>query len=69
MSKTLLIYLEMRFSSADIFSLSTEYESVLRRLVQGLADSVKKYSSQGNRVSPVVPIVTAAAAAAMYQLA
>lgn len=27
----------------------TEYENVLRRLVQGLADSVKKFSSQGNR--------------------
>ncbi|TKS69076.1 Coiled-coil and C2 domain-containing protein 1A [Collichthys lucidus] len=30
-------------------ALLTEYETVLRRLVQGLADSVKKYSSQGNR--------------------
>ncbi|KAM9363543.1 coiled-coil and C2 domain-containing protein 1A [Symphorus nematophorus] len=30
-------------------ALLTEYENVLRRLVQGLADSVKKYSSQGNR--------------------
>lgn len=30
-------------------SLLTEYENVLRRLAQGLADSVKKYSSQGNR--------------------
>lgn len=33
------------------FTIFAEYESVLRRLVQGLADSVKKYSSQGNRVS------------------
>ncbi|XP_070842172.1 coiled-coil and C2 domain-containing protein 1A isoform X1 [Chaetodon trifascialis] len=32
-------------------ALLTEYENVLRRLAQGLADSVKKYSSQGNRVS------------------
>lgn len=31
--------------------MSAEYENVLRRLAQGLADSVKKYSSQGNRVS------------------
>ncbi|XP_060939903.1 coiled-coil and C2 domain-containing protein 1A [Limanda limanda] len=30
-------------------ALLTEYENVLRRLVQGLADSVKKFSSQGNR--------------------
>ncbi|XP_040003317.1 coiled-coil and C2 domain-containing protein 1A [Xiphias gladius] len=30
-------------------ALLTEYENVLRRFVQGLADSVKKYSSQGNR--------------------
>ncbi|XP_035515468.1 coiled-coil and C2 domain-containing protein 1A isoform X1 [Morone saxatilis] len=30
-------------------ALLTEYENVLRRLVQGLSDSVKKYSSQGNR--------------------
>lgn len=30
-------------------ALLSEYENVLRRLVQGLADSVKKYSSQGNR--------------------
>uniref|UniRef100_A0A3Q1HBJ5 Coiled-coil and C2 domain-containing protein 1B n=1 Tax=Acanthochromis polyacanthus TaxID=80966 RepID=A0A3Q1HBJ5_9TELE len=29
--------------------LLTEYENVLRRFVQGLSDSVKKYSSQGNR--------------------
>ncbi|KAM7418751.1 hypothetical protein PAMA_016058 [Pampus argenteus] len=32
-------------------ALLTEYEHVLRRFIQGLADSVKKYSSQGNRVS------------------
>ncbi|KAM9856818.1 coiled-coil and C2 domain-containing protein 1A [Aulostomus maculatus] len=30
-------------------ALLTEYEHVLRRFTQGLADSVKKYSSQGNR--------------------
>ncbi|XP_053186857.1 coiled-coil and C2 domain-containing protein 1A [Scomber japonicus] len=30
-------------------ALLTEYENVLRRFTQGLADSVKKYSSQGNR--------------------
>uniref|UniRef100_UPI0037E83356 coiled-coil and C2 domain-containing protein 1A n=1 Tax=Semicossyphus pulcher TaxID=241346 RepID=UPI0037E83356 len=30
-------------------ALLSEYENVLRRLVQGLADSVKKFSSQGNR--------------------
>uniref|UniRef100_A0A3Q2DKJ7 Coiled-coil and C2 domain-containing protein 1B n=1 Tax=Cyprinodon variegatus TaxID=28743 RepID=A0A3Q2DKJ7_CYPVA len=30
-------------------ALLTEYEHVLRRFVQGLSDSVKKYSSQGNR--------------------
>ncbi|XP_060906128.1 coiled-coil and C2 domain-containing protein 1A [Labrus mixtus] len=30
-------------------ALLTEYENVLRRLAQGLADSVKKFSSQGNR--------------------
>ncbi|KAF1394862.1 hypothetical protein PFLUV_G00005540 [Perca fluviatilis] len=30
-------------------ALLTEYENVLRRSVQGYADSVKKYSSQGNR--------------------
>ncbi|XP_020511371.1 coiled-coil and C2 domain-containing protein 1A [Labrus bergylta] len=30
-------------------TLLTEYENVLRRLAQGLADSVKKFSSQGNR--------------------
>lgn len=30
-------------------ALLTEYENVLRRLALGLADSVKKYSSQGNR--------------------
>ncbi|KAM3623583.1 uncharacterized protein V6R79_012954 [Siganus canaliculatus] len=30
-------------------ALLTEYEHVLRRLVQGLTDSVRKYSSQGNR--------------------
>ncbi|XP_071359891.1 coiled-coil and C2 domain-containing protein 1A [Trachinotus anak] len=30
-------------------ALLTEYESVLRRFVQGLAESVKKYSAQGNR--------------------
>lgn len=34
------------------FTIFVEYENVLRRLVQGLGDSVKKYSSQGNRVSP-----------------
>ncbi|XP_005755907.1 coiled-coil and C2 domain-containing protein 1A-like, partial [Pundamilia nyererei] len=27
----------------------TEYENVLQRFVQGLSESVKKYSSQGNR--------------------
>uniref|UniRef100_A0A7N6BPP4 Coiled-coil and C2 domain-containing protein 1B n=1 Tax=Anabas testudineus TaxID=64144 RepID=A0A7N6BPP4_ANATE len=32
-------------------ALLTEYENVLRRFVQGLSESVKKYSSQGNRVS------------------
>ncbi|XP_026215753.1 coiled-coil and C2 domain-containing protein 1A [Anabas testudineus] len=30
-------------------ALLTEYENVLRRFVQGLSESVKKYSSQGNR--------------------
>ncbi|KAF7657060.1 hypothetical protein LDENG_00032390 [Lucifuga dentata] len=30
-------------------ALLTEYENVLRRFTQGLAESVKKYSSQGNR--------------------
>ncbi|XP_040892059.1 coiled-coil and C2 domain-containing protein 1A isoform X2 [Toxotes jaculatrix] len=30
-------------------ALLTEYENVLQRFTQGLADSVKKYSSQGNR--------------------
>lgn len=35
----------------SFFTIFAEYENVLRRLVQGLADSVKKYSSQGNRVS------------------
>ncbi|MEQ2310580.1 hypothetical protein AMECASPLE_010486 [Ameca splendens] len=30
-------------------ALLTEYEHVLRRFVQGLSESVKKYSSQGNR--------------------
>lgn len=30
-------------------TLLTEYENVLRRFVQGLSESVKKYSSQGNR--------------------
>ncbi|XP_054599970.2 coiled-coil and C2 domain-containing protein 1A isoform X2 [Nothobranchius furzeri] len=30
-------------------ALLTEYENVLRRLVQGLSESVKKFSSQGNR--------------------
>ncbi|KAG7486497.1 coiled-coil and C2 domain-containing protein 1A [Solea senegalensis] len=30
-------------------ALLTEYENVLRRFAQGLGDSVKKYSSQGNR--------------------
>ncbi|KAF0037716.1 hypothetical protein F2P81_010590 [Scophthalmus maximus] len=30
-------------------ALLTEYETVLRHFVKGLADSVKKYSSQGNR--------------------
>lgn len=30
-------------------ALLTEYENVLQRFVQGLSDSVKKYSSQGNR--------------------
>ncbi|XP_069576633.1 coiled-coil and C2 domain-containing protein 1A [Brachyistius frenatus] len=30
-------------------SLLTEYENVLRRFIQGLSESVKKYSSQGNR--------------------
>ncbi|XP_061130346.1 coiled-coil and C2 domain-containing protein 1A isoform X1 [Syngnathus typhle] len=30
-------------------SLLSEYESVLQRFTQGLADSVKKFSSQGNR--------------------
>ncbi|XP_062290150.1 coiled-coil and C2 domain-containing protein 1A [Scomber scombrus] len=30
-------------------ALLTEYENVLRRFTQGLADSVKKFSSQGNR--------------------
>ncbi|KAM4594546.1 coiled-coil and C2 domain-containing protein 1A [Fundulus diaphanus] len=30
-------------------ALLTEYEEVLRRFVQGLSESVKKYSSQGNR--------------------
>ncbi|KAK2815809.1 hypothetical protein Q5P01_026276 [Channa striata] len=30
-------------------ALLTEYENVLRRFVHGLSDSVKKYSSQGNR--------------------
>nr|XP_046262028.1 coiled-coil and C2 domain-containing protein 1A isoform X2 [Scatophagus argus] len=30
-------------------ALLSEYENVLQRLVHGLADSVKKYSSQGNR--------------------
>ncbi|XP_071771422.2 coiled-coil and C2 domain-containing protein 1A [Centroberyx gerrardi] len=30
-------------------ALFTEYENVLRRFAQGLADSVKKFSSQGNR--------------------
>lgn len=30
-------------------ALLTDYENVLQRLVQGLADSVKKFSSQGNR--------------------
>ncbi|XP_041641015.1 coiled-coil and C2 domain-containing protein 1A [Cheilinus undulatus] len=30
-------------------ALLTEYENVLRRLSQGLSDSIKKFSSQGNR--------------------
>ncbi|XP_077426748.1 coiled-coil and C2 domain-containing protein 1A [Vanacampus margaritifer] len=30
-------------------ALLTEYENVLRRFTQGLADSIKKFSSQGNR--------------------
>ncbi|KAM6939515.1 coiled-coil and C2 domain-containing protein 1A [Xenentodon cancila] len=30
-------------------ALLTEYENVLRRFIQGLSDSVKQYSSQGNR--------------------
>ncbi|XP_028310919.1 coiled-coil and C2 domain-containing protein 1A isoform X2 [Gouania willdenowi] len=30
-------------------SLLTEYETVLRRFIQGLSESVKKHSSQGNR--------------------
>uniref|UniRef100_A0A667Z9V0 Coiled-coil and C2 domain-containing protein 1B n=1 Tax=Myripristis murdjan TaxID=586833 RepID=A0A667Z9V0_9TELE len=32
-------------------ALLAEYENALRRFAQGLADSVKKFSSQGNRVS------------------
>lgn len=32
------------------FATSAEYEHVLQRFTQGLAESVKKFSSQGNRV-------------------
>lgn len=41
------------WSKWPTFPLTTcvEYENVLRRFVQGLSESVKKYSSQGNRVS------------------
>lgn len=35
----------------SICSFCAEYENVLQRLAQGLSDAVKKYSSQGNRVS------------------
>lgn len=72
MSKTFLNDVQIIIISSETWrsyfpsTVSTEYESVLRRLVQGLADSVKKYSSQGNRVSA---FVTLAAAAATYQCA
>lgn len=44
-------YKSLEHATLISFHHPAEYENVLRRFAQGLSDSVKKYASQGNRVS------------------